>query len=275
MKRLVKPLSSSPSLPFQQHQHEETEEEVQLFTRGEVGEFVDLEAAFPEGGLFGEAHGGGSVGTGRAVAGVAEVAAQEADDGDFTEEGIDDLGPGVLLADGEVGGVVAGIEGFVVGFPNGAPAAAADGADGGAVGVGGMVAGGPVDDLVGLDLGEEGGAGLVGEDLDVLAELEKLLLGVEDDPAVGVGDGGLAGEGEDLEAQCQRILDAGELAADVVLRHGRRDGGGGWGVGVVGHAVAPVRAAAISTESRGGCQGVRRAAAARFLEAGVFPEGEG
>ena len=97
------------------------------------------------------------------------------------------------------------------------------------------VAGGPVDHLVGLDFGEEGRAGVVGEDFDVFAELEQLLLGVEHDAAVGVGDGRLAGEGDDFETEHERILDPLDLAGDVVLGKRRGDGRGGRGVGIIGH----------------------------------------
>ena len=59
---------------FEEDEHEEGEEEVEFFAGGHVAELVDLEAAFPEGGLLGQAHGGGAVAAGCEILGVAEVA---------------------------------------------------------------------------------------------------------------------------------------------------------------------------------------------------------
>jgi len=143
---------------------------------------------------------------------MEEIAAEHADDGNVSNDGIEDLGPWVFLADGEIRDGISGIESFVVGFPDRAPAFAPDTADLRAPGIGGGVAGGPVDHLVRLDLGEAGALGFVRPDFHVLAEFEKLLLGVEDRPPAGIRDGGLAGEGENLEGKRERILDALELA---------------------------------------------------------------
>ena len=83
------PLNSAVQLglsaaAFEEDEHEEGEEQVEFFTICHVADFVDLEAAFPEGGLFGQAHGRGAVIPGREVLGVTEVAGQKADDWDFT-----------------------------------------------------------------------------------------------------------------------------------------------------------------------------------------------
>ncbi len=80
------------------------------------------------------------------------------------------------------------------------------------MGVGEEIAGGPIDDLVRFDVGEAGGLRFVGPDFDVLLELEEFLLRVEDRAAGGIGDGGLAGEGENLEGERERILQSLKLA---------------------------------------------------------------
>ena len=106
-------------------------------------------------------------------------------------------------------------------LPEGAPAAATHAADGGAVWGGGEVAGGPVDDFIGADIGEESGLGGVGEDLDVFAEFQDFLAGVSDRAAGGVGDGDLGGDGEDFEGEGEGVLDALEVAGDEVIGGGR------------------------------------------------------
>ena len=106
-------------------------------------------------------------------------------------------------------------------LPEGAPAASTHAADGGAVWGGGEVAGGPIDDFIGADIGEESGLGGVGEDLDVFAEFQDFLAGVSDRAAGGVGDGDLGGDGEDFEGEGEGVLDALEVAGDEVIGGGR------------------------------------------------------
>ena len=216
------PASRLPSPPLQQDEHHEGEEEIHLLAWGHFTEFFDLEAAFPEGGLLGHTHRRGTAGAGGEEARVEDIAAEHAHDWDLAENRVQHLGPHVFLLDGEVGNVIAGIERFVVRLPDRAPAAAADAADLTAVCIRGKVAGGPVDDFVRLDLGEAGALGWVCPDFYVLAEFEQLLLGVEDDATGGIGDGGATGEGEDLEGKGERVLDALELAGEII---GRWDGG--------------------------------------------------
>jgi len=185
---------------FEEDHHHVGEDEVEFLVGSEgLVEFFDLEFPLEEGGFFGHAHRDFAAGVGGGVAGVEEVAGGHADDGDCAEEAIEEFGGGVFLADGIGGGVVAGVEGIVVGAEEGAPSAAADGAKVLAGSIGEVVAGGPVDHFLGFDFSEEGGLGFVGEDFDVFLELEELLLRVTNDATVGIGDGGLAGEGEDFE----------------------------------------------------------------------------
>jgi hypothetical protein len=65
-----------------------------------------------------------------------------------------------------------------------------------------------------MDLGETGGGGGVGEDVDVFAEAEEFLAGVEDVAAVGVGDVDARGEGETAEGESEREDDAVEVLGD-------------------------------------------------------------
>ena len=154
---------------------------------------------------------------------MEEEDGEEVEDGDLAEETVHDFGEGVFFADGEVGDGVAGVEDIVVGAPEGAPAFAAHGADFAVPCVGEAVAGGPVDDAVGFDFSEAGGAGGVGEEFDVFAEAEELLAGVEDGAAVGVGDVDAGGESEDAEGDAEGEGDAVEVSGEGV--------GGGWGRG--------------------------------------------
>lgn len=89
-----------------------------------------------------------------------------------------------------------------------------------AIGPEDVVAGGPVDDFVGFDFRDFGGLGGVFPDFDVFFETEQFLFGIEHGAAVCVGDGSLAGEGENFEGKGERILEAREVAGDIV-------GGGG------------------------------------------------
>ena len=95
-------------------------------------EFFDLEFPFEEGGLFGHAHGDVAAGFGGGVAGVEEVAGGHTDDGDSSEEAVEEFGSGVFFADGVVDIIVAGVEDLIVGAPDAAPAATADGTEVGA-----------------------------------------------------------------------------------------------------------------------------------------------
>jgi hypothetical protein len=65
-----------------------------------------------------------------------------------------------------------------------------------------------------MDLGETGGGCGVGEDVDVFAEAEEFLAGVEDVAAVGVGDFDARGEGETAEGESERECDAVEVLGD-------------------------------------------------------------
>lgn len=73
-------------------------------------------------------------------------------------------------------------------------------------GVGEVVAGVEVEDAVGLDGVEREGLALVAEDGDLLFELERFLLDVEDESALRVADAELAREREQLEGELQRVV---------------------------------------------------------------------
>ena len=102
-------------------------------------------------------------------------------------------------------------------LPEGAPAASTHAADGGSIWGGGEVAGGPIDDFIGADIGEEGGLGGVGEDLDVFTEFEDFLAGEDERAASGIGDGDLGGERENFEGEGEGVLDALKVAGDEVI----------------------------------------------------------
>ena len=193
-------LRGLPPFALKKHHHHVGEDKIEFLMRGEgLVELFDLEFAFKEGRFFGHPHRDVAAGFGGGVAGVEEIAGGHAEDGDLAEKAIEEFGSGIFLTDGIVGGIVAGVEDIVVGAENTAPTAAADGAEVLAGGIGEVVAGGPINDLLGFDFSEKGGLGFVGEDFDMFAEFEKLLLGVTNDTSAGVGHGGLAGEGEDFE----------------------------------------------------------------------------
>lgn len=104
------------------------------------------------------------------------------------------------------------------------PSLAANGAYGLAFRIRGLVSGRPVDDLLGADVRKMGGAGLVGEKFHMFAEPEHLLLRVEQGLAIGIGDGCLAGERHDLEAQAKGVANARKLLRNIIRLSGKGRG---------------------------------------------------
>ena len=58
------------AVAFEEDEHEEGEEEVEVFVGGEVADLLDLEAAFEKSGEFGEADRGLAVGAGMPTGGL-------------------------------------------------------------------------------------------------------------------------------------------------------------------------------------------------------------
>ena len=218
---------------FEEDHHHIGKDEVELLMMGEgLFEFFDLESPLEEGGFFGHPHGNVTARFGGGVAGVKEVAGGHADDGNTTEEAVEEFGGGVLFANGVIDVVVAGVEDFVMGSPNAAPSATADRAKVVPGGIGEVVTGGPIEDLLCFNLGEKGGLGFVVEDFDVLFEFEGLLLGVADNASAGVGHCGLAGESQNFKGEGEGPMQALHLAGNIISRGNGGCSGSGVGVGI-------------------------------------------
>jgi len=191
---------------FEEEEHEEGVDEVDLFLGRQISQLFDGEFTFEKCRLLAYTHDGCAIGAGGDVSWVEKVAREESQNGDAAKNSIHDLSPGVFLLHFEIGHLITRVKYIIAGAPDGAHTLATYGPDAVSLVVGEEIAGRPVEHFVRFDAGDLAGFRLIGEYLNVLLELKELLFDIANRASLCVVDKYLGCQGDDFEAEVQWVV---------------------------------------------------------------------